>query len=135
MLLLSPPGVCVTVVVGSPEVEGLVRVVTSTLVVVMTDDGAKVVGATEVGVWREAVLSAEAGGSGVVVGGLPVAFAVRLRSGDACGVELLGIVVPLSFTSHSLVCELAVLKVAVSAEERASRQHARVTKVAAMVLL
>lgn len=109
-LPVSPPAVCV----NPPELVGVVGVV-------------KVVGVAEGNVWREVALSAQAGV-------LPVLPRGRFVLEVECGAELLRIVVPLPCMSHLLICELVGPKVAASAEENASRQHARVTKVVAMVL-
>lgn len=142
VLPVSPPGVGVAVVAGSAVVVSLVWVVTSAVAVVTFSNGTlvvlEVVGVVDRDVWRELVFSAEDEVAGVVVMGstlLPVACVVSFESRVEFGVELLGIVVPLFSMSRLLVCELVGPKVNMSAEEKASRQHARVTKVAAMVLL
>lgn len=142
VLPVSPPGVGVAVVVSSAGVVSLVWVVTSAVAVVMVGEGTLVVleveGVMDWDVWRELVLSAVARVDKAVVvdsSVLPIVASVGFKSGVECGMELLGIVVPFPGTSRLLVCELVGPKVVVSAEEKASRQHARVTKVAAMVLL
>lgn len=141
VLPVSPPGVDVAVVVSSAGVVNLAWVVTSAVPVVMVGDGAvvvvEVVGVDE-DVWRELALSSEVGVAGVVVmdsSGLPVVSTVRFESGVECGLELMGTVVQFSGVSWLLVCKSVGPRVVVSAEEKASRQHARVPKVATMVLL
>lgn len=136
MLLVSPPGVSVAVVVSSAGV------VNSAVAVVMVGDCTLVVGeavgVTDGDVKRELVLSAEAEVAGVVVIEslvLPVMYVVRFVSGVECEVELLGIVASFCCISPLLAADPAGPKVVVSAEEKASRQHARVAKAAAMVLL
>lgn len=133
VLPVSPPVAAVAVVVSS------VWVVTSEAVAV--GDGAlvvrEVVGAVDEDVWEVLVLSVMAGEVIVDASVLPVVPVVRCVSGVESVLVLLGIV---SFSvtvgrSAVLVSALVGIKVVESAEEKASRKHARVAKVAAMVLL